>query len=61
MGDPTAQQLAEDADDRLFRGVRDNEHHVITTSSLTSPVTATVSDHVDIILYLLQKLTTEIL
>ena len=32
-----------------------------TTSSLTSPVTATVSDHVDIILYLLQKLMTEIL
>lgn len=29
MGDPTAQQLAEDADDRLFKGVRDNEHHVL--------------------------------
>jgi len=29
MGDPTAQQLAEDADDRLFKGVRDNEHDVL--------------------------------
>jgi len=28
MGD-TAQQLAEDADDRRFKGVRDNEHHVL--------------------------------
>jgi len=28
-GDPTAQQLAEEADERLFRGVRYSEHHVL--------------------------------
>ena len=28
-GDPTAQQIADEADERLFLGVRYSEHHVL--------------------------------